>query len=197
MIALFVSWLLMFIALRFIVGPANRREHEKHRAQGRPRRDELRHQAVLPADVLLPDAALRVERDLVAVVVQLVARAAAARLRGGLDDGSRVRQLHHGAPLLAVGDVRARDVRRAQRDAAAGRRARSPDRPDRRRGRDAGVGRAAVVLDQPGAVAAGRAADGRDDRGALLGRASGTGARSIPPAPLAMPETAVGHGTLG
>ena len=28
MIALFVSWLLMFIALRFIVGPANRKEHE-------------------------------------------------------------------------------------------------------------------------------------------------------------------------
>jgi hypothetical protein len=28
MMALFVSWLLMFVALRFIVGPANRKEHE-------------------------------------------------------------------------------------------------------------------------------------------------------------------------
>ena len=73
---------------------------------------------------------------------------------------------------------------------------RSPDRPHRRRRRDAGLGRAAVVLGPPGAVAAGRAADARDDRRAAR-RACGTGARSIPPAPLAMPETAVGHGTPG
>jgi len=34
MIALFASWLLMFIALRFIVGPANRRENEHFARKG-------------------------------------------------------------------------------------------------------------------------------------------------------------------
>ncbi len=144
------------------------------RAQGHSRRDQLRHQAVLPTDVLLPRADLRVERDVVVRVAQLVARAAAARLRGAIDDGSRVRSLRDGAALAGVGDVRHRDVRAAQRADAAGRRVRSPRGADHRGGGDTGLGRAVVVLGAQRAVAAGGAAHARHDRRAARGRMDGT-----------------------
>jgi hypothetical protein len=81
LIALFGSWLLMFRR-----AAVHRRAGQPFRGRAadqarRPPGHELHHQAVLPADVLLPRADLRVERHVVAELVQLVPRAAAAGVR--------------------------------------------------------------------------------------------------------------------
>ena len=185
----------MFVALRFIVGPANRREQEGIARKGvRVATNYIIKQFYQQMFFFLtPLYASSATWSLSSCNWWLAP--AAAGVRRGVDDGPRVRQLHHGAAVARLGDVRPRDVLAAQRAAAAGRRRRSPDRARRRRRRDA----ASVAL------LSFSVRQVLSPQGALLTVGSTVGLLGvvwygrafIPPAPLAMPEIAVGHGTLG